>query len=144
MAESRLHFDLVECLAQWIRTCDFLGGEATLFIDNPDTSIQDLPFVLGAHRPDVYAESRKFNRKVIGEAKTPSDLKSRHSITQIEAFLKSSENESFALILATQWDYVRYAKCMLKQMSARMKLHCPKYAVIDQFGKVIMGSNDWL
>lgn len=116
-----------------------------VFVDSPDSSIQETPFIIDSFRPDVYAKSRRFDREVIGEAKTPGDLDTTRSKKQLEAFLRrTAVNSSHALILATQWDYVRHADSILKHLCNSINILQPNYAILDQFGNVMVRSNDWI
>jgi hypothetical protein len=145
LSESRLHLDLVSCLETWVLTCDFLGSDPMIFIDSPNSSIQKSPPTISSYRPDIFAQSRLFDREIIGEAKTPVDLDTKRSRAQLEAFIrKSSENTSRALILATRWDYVRYANSLLKQLCKENEIPLPNYAIIDQFGSAMVKSDGWL
>jgi len=133
------------CLEKWVLSCDFLGRNPMIFVDCPNSSIQESPFTIGSYRPDVYAQSRLFDREIIGEAKTPRDLDTKRSRMQLTAFLrKISESTSGALILATQWDYVRYANSLLKQLCVENEIPLPNYAILDQFGCAMVKSNGWL
>ncbi len=137
--------DLVICLERWLRTCDFLGDDPLIYVDSPASSIQKTPFLIDSYRPDVYAKSRQFDREVIGEATTPKDLNTTRSKNQLEAFLRrSTESTNCALIIATRWDYVRYANSTLKCLYSCRDISKPNYAILDQFGNVRVISNDWI
>jgi hypothetical protein len=101
--------------------------------------------MINSFRPDVYAQSGNFEKEIIGEAKTPKDIDTIRSMKQLEAFLYwCSQSRSRALILATQWDYVRYANSTLKYLCKRSGISTPNFAIQDQFGNITATSNDWI
>ena len=116
-----------------------------IFVDAPDSSVQQLPRSIGLHRPDVFARSRSADHEIIGEAKTPTDLDSTRSKQQLGVYLASAaESKNRALLLATTWDYVRYANSLLKFLCKKVDISIPNYAVLDQFGNVMIRSNGWI
>ena len=144
MSESQFHIELVHCITNWVRTCNYLGNDPIVFSDLPNSTIQKTPRIVISHRPDVVAYSRNSGRQIIGEAKTPGDLNKPRSINQLQEFLQYASTNNSALIVATQWDHVRCAKSILKNLCSHLDSTLPKYAVLDQFGCVAANSNDWV
>lgn len=63
----------------------------------------EVPPVIGAFRPDLYAEITPDNPVVIGEAKTETDLRNKHTYNQLSTFvtyLESRENGLFVLAVS--------------------------------------------
>ena len=127
-----------------MRTCSFLGDNPIVYSDLPESTIQQTPKVLIAHKPDVIAYSRSSDRKIFGEAKTSSDLERLRSRSQLLEFLQFANTNDSALVVATHWDYVRCAGSILKSLCSRLEIASPNYAVLDQFGHVAINSNDWV
>lgn len=144
MSESLSHLELVRCIANWVRTCSFLGDDPLVYSDLPESTIQQKPKALITHKPDVIACSRRSDRKIFGEAKTSSDLESLRSRRQLLEFLQCANTKDSALVVATHWDYTRCAGSILKSLCSHSEIASPNYAVLDQFGHVVINSNDWV
>jgi hypothetical protein len=84
--ETAQHVRLVEALAAEIRTRHAGLYSLTLFIDLPAFR-RDRPQPVGGFVPDVFAVDTPETCRIIGEAKTPLDLESDRTRTQIAAFL---------------------------------------------------------
>lgn len=145
MPESALHMSLVCRLEDFSKRCEFLGMEPLVYLDNPQSDSQNSPIHIDSFRPDLYARSRSGGFELIGEAKTATDLDTVHSTKQITAFLlwtARSSNRGF--LLATQWDFVRHANSILKNMRDNLGITEANYAVLDQFGNLVSKSNEWI
>jgi hypothetical protein len=145
LAESRQHIELVSTLGRWVRNSSFLGDDPIVFLDSPDSSVQDMPSTLNGHRPDVFAQSRVSERQIIAEAKTPNDLDTRRSLVQIESFLNVvQDHRDCAFLIATRWDHVRYAGSTISKICDELGFSYAKYGVIDEFGNLVVCSHDWV
>ncbi len=136
---------LVNCLGEWIQECAFLGHDPIVYLDTPDSSRQEMPLTFDGHRPDVLGQNGRSGREIIGEAKTPKDLDTDRSQRQIQSFLKrAAESHERAFVISTQWDYVRYADSVIKHLCSINGMATPNYGVLDQFGNMMVQSNDWI
>jgi hypothetical protein len=84
--ETAQHVRLVEALAAEIMARHAGLYSLTLFLDLPAYR-RDRPRATGGFVPDVFAVDVPETCRIIGEAKTPLDLETDRSRTQIEAFL---------------------------------------------------------
>lgn len=88
MPESSQHQDLI------VRTIDHVGqrfgGLYSLRIrhDLPQLIGSDKPPRIGGFTPDIYAFDTPLTLTIIGEAKTPQDLETDHSRSQLKAFIE--------------------------------------------------------
>ena len=119
MAESEKHISLVRCLYNWVKDELFDGDSGAIFIDLPESKPHCKPSLLVAGvRPDLYAKRTRDNLLIIGEAKTPSDLETKHSIGQYKSFLNECENHKgpSLIIMAVPWDFQRAAQNLLASL----------------------------
>lgn len=84
--ETAQHVRLVDALTAEIRRRHAGLYSLTLFVDLP-TFRRDRPQPIGGFVPDVFAVDAPETCRIVGEAKTPLDLETVRSRTQIEAFL---------------------------------------------------------
>ena len=117
MSETVAHLGLVKQLASWI-IANLLGNDSGyIYIDSPDSSAQKKPTKVGGFVPDVLVPIGPGSIFVIGEAKTAQDLERKHSLQQLEAFLKEcSRYENAFFVLAVPWDIVRFSRSMMREM----------------------------
>lgn len=115
------------------------------YLDSPDATSQTRPPTIDEYRPDLFAHALTGSNQIIGEAKTPRDLESARSFRQLQAFiLYVASRTDRAIIIATQWDYVRYAHTLIKNVCHSNNIPLVRYAVLDQFGDAAIISDDWL
>ena len=90
MAESQTHIELVQELYYWVKSEIFNGDDGSIFVALPkSTALNKPPRVIDNFEPDLYAKEHKMDLLVIGEAKTPQDISSHHSILQYKAYLQT-------------------------------------------------------
>lgn len=122
-----------------------LGQHPVCYLDSPDATSQTRPPIIGVYRPDLFAQSSSGDYQIVGEAKTPRDLESTRSYRQLQAFvLYVASKTNRAIVIATQWDYVRYARTLLKNICHSNSIPLVRHAVMDQFGNTPIISDDWL
>jgi hypothetical protein len=84
--ESQRHVRLVEVLIETINRRHANGRDLVIFADHPRFGT-DRPAQIGGFTPDVFASDIPATFRVVGEAKTASDLESERSQRQLVAFL---------------------------------------------------------
>lgn len=115
MPESASHKRLVDELTEWIRTEYDDNKGLFIWTDSPQDGTSKAPIRIEGFVPDVYAKFLSQPRQIIGEAKTPRDLDTKHTEKQLTAFIRyCSKNKGAFLVLAVPWDYVRYARSLIK------------------------------
>lgn len=137
--------NLVISLRNWVVSTNYLGDNPILQVDSPDSAPHQIPPNIDGSRPDIYGRSRDFQFELIGEAKTSSDLDTKHSAKQFSSYLKwCALSEMRTFVLATEWDHVRYAYATLKKLTFDLNIKNSKFAVQDEFGQIRAKSNDWI
>lgn len=134
MPESATHMRMVAALKQWIE--DNCEDSEKLFIwtDSPQNTLPKQLIRIEGFVPDVYANSSRHKKAIIGEAKTARDLDTRHTEAQLLSFLKyCSFNKGASLILAVPWDLVRYARSLIKDLKRRCQAEKVKTIVLEDF-----------
>jgi len=84
--ETAQHVRLVEALRAEITSRHAALYSLTLFVDLPAYR-RDRPQPIGGFIPDVFGIDTPETCRIVGEAKTPLDLETARSRSQIEAFL---------------------------------------------------------
>jgi len=94
-----------------------------------------VPFLIGNHRPDIYAADLSQGAKpslVIAEAKTDMDLDSPHTESQVRSFIDFLEHrDQSKLILLTTGAGARRAKSILRFASVEASVRRSQLAVFD-------------
>ena len=115
MPESASHKRLVDALIEWIRTEYDDNKSLFIWTDSLQDGTSKAPIRIEGFIPDVYAKFLSQPRQIIGEAKTSRDLDTKHTEKQLTAFISyCSKNNGAFLVLAVPWDYVRYARSLIK------------------------------
>ncbi|PYE26361.1 hypothetical protein C7410_103280 [Paraburkholderia silvatlantica] len=103
MPESDIHSALIQSIVVWIETNTSFQESMAILVDG-QFGRDCLPPNIGGSVPDVFASSAFANFALIGEAKTASDIETRHTRTQLSAYLAFLSNfESSLLVLAVPW-----------------------------------------
>ena len=114
--ESALHVRLVERLISTIEAQHGTRLNMMILADHHRYG-HDRPPQIGGYTPDLYASNVPTTFRIIGEAKTASDLKSDRSQMQIEAFLDHlalySQSEFY---LVVPWPVVARARNLVKSL----------------------------
>lgn len=132
MPESSSHIRLVQALVKWISESFFSGEMSAVFVDGPDSSKGTKPPNIYNFIPDVYVPYQMANLFIIGEAKTPRDLETNHTIDQFKAFLsKCSEYDNSLFVLAVRWDLVRLGHSIIKHAMHKVGATNVKTIVIE-------------
>lgn len=100
MSQSEEHKKLVSLLAENLES-RFPGIQ--LIIDILAVPGDEVPPIIGAYRPDLYAEITPDSPVIVGEAKTDTDLQNRHTYNQLSTFvtyLESRGNGLFVLAIS--------------------------------------------
>lgn len=115
--ESAQHIGLVERLVATVESRHQAKRGIVLFADHHKFGINQPP-TIGGYKPDVFAQDLPETFRVIGEAKTPNDLKDERSMLQIAAFLDHlALYPNSAFYLAVPWylkgraNYVMHELC---------------------------------
>jgi len=94
-----------------------------------------VPFLIGNHRPDIYATDLSQGAKpnfVIAEAKTDKDLDSSHTENQVRSFIDYLEQrDKSKLILLTTGVGARRAKSILRFASVEASIQRTELAIFD-------------
>ncbi len=86
MSESSAHVALVAAIVSWIDNYTEISRTMAVLVDQPQ--VRDcIPPNINGNIPDVFASSSTDNFALIGEAKTVTDIESRHSRRQLVAYL---------------------------------------------------------
>lgn len=108
MTESKSHRHLVNCIVEFIHQN---YTEGILFVDDGVSTSPEQNYF--GFRPDVTFISEEI--LVIGEAKTGSDLETKHSRKQIQSYFETTiENDArVVIVIAVPWSYKASATNML-------------------------------
>lgn len=133
MSESASHKTLVNELKQWIITNREGDEEFFIWTDSAQNGASQAPIRIESFVPDVYAKSLSQAKQIIGEAKTPRDLDTKHTEKQLTAFLRyCSRNEGAFLVLAVPWDHVRYARSLVKYWKSLHQAENVKAVILEK------------
>lgn len=135
MPESRSHRHLVSELVKYIakKHCEE-DSTATIAIDTQEDRGIGKPPLINGHVPDVYVNSVKSMTEVIGEAKPASDIQSRRTLAQYEAFIDyASKRLNCEIIIAVPWHSVSTTKNMMMNI-CRRKICAVNFHVIEGLG----------
>jgi len=117
MSESAVHLSLVERLVKWIRDEQRDVENALLLVDLPHTPAGDKPPQIGGFNPDVFCATLDRRHVIVGEAKTPTDIETRHSREQFGAFLAYLQHQQRGtLVVAVPWHAVNQAKSLVRAL----------------------------
>ncbi len=133
MSESKLHASLVQHLIKWITVKFASEHQYMVFVDHSGGEGNCRPPIIGNSVPDVYIPPINNFGPIIGEAKTSSDLESRHSIVQLKDFLSGCHtSKTSELVLAVPWEAARTARNLLRQLKKQLDVEYVTSFVIDK------------
>ena len=131
MSESAEHISLVHELRRWIAD-KYLSGDLGLVLsDTAGIAPADRSREIDGYVPDAFVAPIRQQCAIIGEAKTATDLESRHSMEQIEMFLRFCNRARGLLVLAVPWHRVAYMRNTLAQWNRRKGLDVSCCRVLD-------------
>lgn len=132
MATSQTHQALVDEIVDWLRKEHGIN-KLRLTVDDTGPVGASKPKAIYGHVPDVYGKLTGSNYTIIGEAKTPRDLESPHTWSQLESFIRHLSVEGGGeLILATQWSSASSAKAIVRRLCQTIKPTGVRAVVLDQ------------
>ena len=128
MSESEEHRTLVRTVADMLRV---LYPSASFVVDIPSQPGAAVPLAIGGFRPDVTV--RGATQNAIAEAKTDSDLDTKHTLDQLTSFIKSLDHSAGGLFVlsVSGWRADR-AKTVLRLAYLQIKPLRTQLAVYDQ------------
>jgi len=133
MGESSQHMKLVRSLVDWVAKEYFDGEPGHILVDSPEGLLSGRPPPLGGFVPDVYAQRLGPKTVIVGEAKTPRDLESRHTQAQLIAFLgHCTQVPGSVLVLAVPWPVTRFARSLLGAIQRHLGLPGVRTIVLDK------------
>lgn len=88
--------------------------------------------MIGAYRPDLYAEITPDNPVVIGEAKTETDLRNKHTYDQLSTFVTYLElRENGLFVLAVSGYVANQAKTYLRFVCRALNIKSTSVVIFD-------------
>lgn len=131
MPESPEHIRLVRALCKWIAD-EHLNGDLGLVLSDTAGNVPaDRTPNIDGYVPDAFVAAVGLLGVIVGEAKTAADLDSRHSMAQIEVFLRFCNKTRGLLILAVPWHRAAYMRNTLALWSRRKGLDVSCCRVLD-------------
>lgn len=133
---TEAHETLVKMILSWLETRN-LGGEAQIFSDTVGKLGSEKPRKINGYVPDVYCEIPSLGHAIIGDAKTPNDLETRHTRAQLEAYADylARHKASSELIVATRFEWAGSARSILKNLAPVRQHGGPCVRVLCEFGE---------
>lgn len=133
MSESSAHQVLVERLAEWVKRHTANFGNVVVLADLPTTSSGDKPPPIGGYNPDVFCRAIDDMSVLIGEAKTASDIETRHSRDQFRAYLVYLKQCGCGmLVVAVPWHVVNQAKSLIRMLQRETDTSDIKTVFLDK------------
>lgn len=133
---TEAHETLVKMILSWLDQ-QGLGGEAQVFTDTVGTLGSAKPRKINGYIPDVYCEIPRLGHTIIGDAKTPNDLETRHTKAQLEAYADylATHRTSGELVVATRFEWASSARSILKNLAPVRQRGVPAVRVLCEFGE---------
>ena len=133
---SRAHEELVEMILNWLDPSS-LAPDAQIFTDGVGILGSAKPQKIGGYVPDVLCRIPSSARTIIGDGKTPNDLKSRHSKDQLEAFATylAQFGKKGEIVIATRFQWAPRARRILNNLPTVRKHGYPRVRVLCEFGE---------
>lgn len=114
MGVSDTHINLVKAMARWVSQNCQPSESAVMLLDLPEAASGDHPPRIGGYIPDLYIKS---GRVILGEAKTPQDVETKHSREQYANYFKHlSQYPNSLFIIAVPWHCVPLAKSLIRRV----------------------------
>jgi hypothetical protein len=121
VGESEQHITFVAAIERWIQNIIIPKRQGIVFKDTSATNPAERSPVIFGYVPDIYFKSTDGCLVIVGEAKIRSDLENRHTVAQLEGFLRHCQaHESSMLVIAVPWDMVRLAKSMTHRIKRKV------------------------
>lgn len=134
MPESRSHRHLLSELVKYVAKKHCEDSIRTIAIDTEEDIGIGKPPLINGHVPDVYVNSLESMTEVVGEAKPASDIQSRRTLAQYEAFIEyASKKLNCKIIIAVPWHCVPTTKNTMLNI-CRRKMCATNYQVIEGLG----------
>lgn len=132
---SKAHEELVDMILKWLDQKD-LGADAQIFSDSVGVLGGAKPKKIGGYIPDVFCTIPGIGHTIIGDAKTPKDLETRHSRKQFEAFAGylADHCASGELVVATRFEWAACARGILNNLTPVRTRGVPSVQVLCEFG----------
>ncbi len=131
MSESSEHHDLVMLMAREVQS---RHSKVLIETDVQLRPGESVPRIINGHRPDIYAHDRDEKICLIGEAKAGSDLKRKHTHSQIISFVSYLETRhEGTLILGICGDGADMAKTLLRFLRKEFNLKKTTLQVFDGY-----------
>ena len=133
---SNAHDELIEMILTWLNQRG-LPPDAQIFSDHGDVLGGSKPNRICGYFPDVICNIPSAQLTIIGEAKTPNDLETRHSNDQLEAFAGYLADHCVngELVIATRFEWAPYARRVLRGLSPVRKRNVLRARVLCEFGE---------
>ena len=135
MPESAQHARLVEAIVAHVERR--LGKVSDIVVreDAVRPTRGERPPRLAGFTPDVYATDVPTTKTLVGEAKTAADLETKHSRTQIAAFLEYLAHTPGGLfVLAVPVGVQPRARWLLRELARPFGENSPQTEIIDDSG----------
>ena len=111
MSQSDVHRELVIQVSQALKS---RYPQISVTTDVQQIPGDEVPPMIGRHRPDIYAKEKSSYSLVIGEAKTDGDLNNEHTYNQIMSFINYLEQKKCgSFVLAVTGYRANRAKVLL-------------------------------
>ena len=150
MAESTLHKELVICMANYVEEN---YSNTMIVTDLQEKPGDDTPPNIDGYRPDLFATlaankaddyKAKENHKIIGEAKTSGDLKTKRSEMQISSFLSYlNKQKASSFILSVPYQSGDEAKSRLNFWCKEFNFLINDCIVFDQCDYWRLEDSSW-
>jgi hypothetical protein len=133
---SEAHETLVKMILQWLDQKG-LGPDAQVFCDSVGVLGGSKPKKVGGFVPDVFCYVPSIKHTIIGDAKTPNDLETRHSKDQFEAYADylATHCTSGELVVSTRFEWAGCARSILKNLTPVREKGIPSVRVLCEFGE---------
>ncbi len=117
MGESASHVALVRRLLDWTLTEVCQGEPVIVLVDLPEYHAASKPKRIGGFTPDLCAAGSSRYGAIVGEAKTAKDIERKHTVAQLEAFMKYCNSfDQSLLVLAVPWDMVPLTRSIIRDI----------------------------
>jgi hypothetical protein len=143
MAESAQHIELVDLIIDWVRNEYSSNPAMLLFHDKPGAPKDQKPYRINGFVPDVYAVDAPTTTTIIGEAKTPSDLETKHTISQIKGFLNLLVyREKPVFVISTPLNAMPSAKRLLMDVLESLPANNLQVIMLDELSVNLLEKAD--
>ena len=114
-----------------------LSPDAQIYCDGVGVLGSAKPKKIGGYIPDLFCTIPSTGHVIIGDAKTPKDLETRHSRDQFEAFAAylAGRVAGGELVVATRFEWAACARGILSNLAPVRALGVPRVRVLCEFGE---------